>query len=315
VSSAPASESAARVVVVGSVNRDYVCTVAELPRPGETVLSGDFFLNSGGKGANQAVAAARMGASTALIGSVGDDADGRSALDDLEGSGVDTADVDTVAGVRTGAAFVTVAADGENFIVVAPGANDRVSAEQARVALSRRLRPGDVLVTQAEIPLEALVCAVTQADGLGCRVVLNLAPYRLVPDDVLRRCDPLVVNEGEAAALLQEVTGHPAEDPVERAAQLGQLARSAVMTLGAEGAMLAQGDVVEHVRGESVPVVDSTGAGDAFTGALAASLCRGDELLAAVRVGVAAGAYAVGRAGAQASFPRAADVERARTSG
>ena len=166
MSAAPAPASAARVVVVGSVNRDYVCTVPELPRPGETVLSGDFSLGSGGKGANQAVAAARMGAATALIGSVGDDADGRSALDDLQGSGVDTADVDTLADVRTGAAFVMVAADGENFIVVAPGANHRVSEEQTRVALSRRLQPGDVLVTQAEIPLEFVDDCVQRAKSL-----------------------------------------------------------------------------------------------------------------------------------------------------
>jgi ribokinase len=309
VSSAPHSAaSAARVVVVGSVNRDYVCNVSELPRPGETVISGDFFLSSGGKGANQAVAAARMGVSTALVGCVGDDADGRAVQDDLQASGVDTADVDTLAEVRTGAAFVMVAADGENFIVVAPGANDRLDAHRTRAALGRRLRPGDVLVTQAEIPLESLVSAVTQADALGCRVVLNLAPYRLVPEDVLRRCDPLVVNEGEAAALLEETAGGPAQDTTARASQLGRLARSAVMTLGAEGAMVVHGDAVEQVPAESVPVVDTTGAGDAFTGALAASLCRGEDLLGAVRLGVAAAGYAVGRAGAQPSFPHAVDL-------
>jgi ribokinase len=295
------------VLVVGSVNRDYVCNVAELPRPGQTVLGGDFFLSSGGKGANQAVAAARMGAATALIGCVGDDPDGRAALQDLEDSEVDTSDVTTVAGVRTGAAFVMVADDGENFIVVASGANDRLDEEQVRAGIDRRLRRGDVMVTQAEIPLAALVGAVMRADERGARVVVNLAPFRVVPAEVLSRCDPLVVNEGEATALLEE-TGHAPGDGETMAAALGGMTRSAVVTLGSAGAVYARDGVVEHVPASSVDVVDSTGAGDAFTGALAACLCRGEDLTDAVRLGVAAGSHAVGRPGAQPSFARAADL-------
>jgi ribokinase len=304
----PAPPRAGSVLVVGSVNRDYVCNVPELPRPGETVLGGDFFLSSGGKGANQAVAAARMGAATALIGCVGDDPDGRAVLEDLQSSAVDTSDVTTVAGVRTGAAFVMVAGDGENFIVVASGANEKLEPEQVRAGLDRRLARGDVLVSQAEIPLQALVGAVTRADELGARVVVNLAPFRMVPDEVLGHCDPLVVNEGEAKALLQE-TGRDRGDAETMAAELGRLTRSAVITLGGAGAVYATGDVVRHVPAPAVAVVDSTGAGDAFTGALAASLCRGDELPDAVRLGVAAGGYAVGRPGAQPSFPLAAELD------
>jgi ribokinase len=307
MSSTAGGTSAGRVLVVGSVNRDYVCSVAALPRPGETVLGGDFFLSSGGKGANQAVAAARMGASSALVGCVGDDVDGRTVLADLQAAGVDTSDVATVAGVHTGAAFVMVAADGENFIVVAPGANDRLEAERTADVVARRLRPQDVLVTQAEIPLQTLAAALTRADERGCRVVLNLAPFRVVPDDVLRRCDPLVVNEGEAVALLEAVDGTGGEAEA-MAAELGRRARSVVITLGEAGAVFAHGDAVQHVPSQTVEVVDSTGAGDAFTGALAASLSRGDDLLGAVRLGVAAGSYAVGRAGAQPSFPMAADL-------
>jgi ribokinase len=303
----PALPQAGSVLVVGSVNRDYVCNVPELPRPGETVLGGDFFLSSGGKGANQAVAAARMGAATALIGCVGDDPDGRAVLEDLRSSAVDTSDVTTVAGVRTGAAFVMVAHDGENFIVVASGANAKLDAEQVRAGIDRRLARGDVLVSQAEIPLPALVGAVARADELGARVVVNLAPFRMVPDEVLGVCDPLVVNEGEATALLHGV-GRDRSDAEMMAAELGRLTRSAVITLGGAGAVYATGDVVRHVPSPAVAVVDSTGAGDAFTGALAASLCRGDDLPSAVRLGVEAGGYAVGRPGAQPSFPLAADL-------
>jgi ribokinase len=164
-----------------------------------------------------------------------------------------------------------------------------------------------VLVSQAEIPLPVLVGAVTRADEIGARAVVNLAPFRMVPDELLGRCDPLVVNEGEATALLREA-GRDESDAETMAAELGRLTRSAVITLGGAGAVYATGDVVRHVPAPSVPVVDSTGAGDAFTGALAASLCRGDDLPGAVRLGVAAGGYAVGRPGAQPSFPRAADL-------
>jgi ribokinase len=299
--------SGGSVLVVGSVNRDYVCNVAELPRPGQTVLGGDFFLSSGGKGANQAVAAARLGASTALIACVGNDPDGRAALQDLRESDVDTSDVTTVDGVRTGAAFVMVADDGENFIVVASGANDTLDAAQVRSGVERRLHRGDVLVSQAEIPLPTLEAAVTAADERGARVVVNLAPFRVVPDEVLGRCDPLVVNEGEASALLRE-RGEDSGDPDTMAAALGRLTRSAVITLGKAGAVYSVGSAVEHVPAPSVAVVDSTGAGDAFTGALAASLCRREDLPEAVRLGIAAGSYAVGRPGAQPSFPRAVDL-------
>jgi ribokinase len=303
----PTPPHAGSVLVVGSVNRDYVCNVPELPRPGETVLGGDFFVSSGGKGANQAVSAARMGAPTALIGCVGDDPDGRAVVADLRSSGVDTSDVTTVVGVRTGAAFVMVARDGENFIVVASGANEKVGVEQVRAGVERRLGRSDVLVSQAEIPLPVLVGAVTRADEIGARAVVNLAPFRMVPEELLGRCDPLVVNEGEATALLREA-GRDESDAETMAAELGRLTRSAVITLGGAGAVYATGDVVRHVPAPSVPVVDSTGAGDAFTGALAASLSRGDDLPGAVRLGVAAGGYAVGRPGAQPSFPRAADL-------
>jgi ribokinase len=306
------NEGSYDVVVVGSVNRDYVCSMDRLPRPGETVLGTDVTVGSGGKGGNQAVAAAYWGAACALVACVGDDPDGSALVEDLVDAGVDTSAVEVRGDVRSGSAFVLVAADGENSIVVAPGANLRLTAEQVTSAVSRLLRRGGVLVTQAEIPPEAIVAAVgTAATDLGARVVLNLAPYRELPAEALVVADPLVVNETEAGSLL----GRPVSDLAaarEAARHLRARARSAVITLGRSGAVLATGggaggDVI-HVPTSERPVVDSTGAGDAFTGVLAACLALGDDLTAAVRRGVAAGTYAVGRPGAQASFARESDL-------
>ncbi len=303
--SQPVRES--RVVVVGSVNRDYVCRVARVPLAGQTLLGGELTLGSGGKGGNQAAAAALLNAPTSLVACVGDDPDGQSLVTDLVATGVDTSGVVTVAGVRSGAAFVMVADDGENSIVVAPGANASLDADAVRDSLSALLGRDDLLVLQAETPESGVLAAVEHAGRVGARVVLNLAPYRAVHADVLARCDPLVVNEGEARSLLRQLSG-PVEDPdglaaVELAATLGRHTRSAVITLGAAGAMLAYDGTVEHVPAETVPVVDTTGAGDAFTGALAAALCAGAGLLSAVRLGVAVGSLAVGKAGAQSSYP------------
>lgn len=294
------------VLVVGSVNRDYVCRVTSIPRPGETVVGGELSLTSGGKGGNQAVAAARMGATTTLVACVGDDTDGHALLADLAAAGVGIEDVETVDDVRSGAAFVMVADDGENSIVVAPGANGRLDAARASRAVTARVGPGDLLVLQAEIPIEAVVAAVEAAVRSSVRVVLNLAPYRPVPEGVLQVCDPLVVNEVEARALLG--VGSDDVGAVEMAVTLRRRTRSVVITLGAAGAVAAYGDVVDQVPAPQVPVVDSTGAGDAFVGALAAAVSAGVDLANAVRLGVQAGSVAVGRLGAQTSFPTPDDV-------
>ncbi len=294
------------VVVVGSVNRDYVCRVPTLPAPGETVLGGEAAVGSGGKGGNQAVAASLLGARTALVARVGDDDDGRALLADLAEARVDTSEV-LPTSRRTGLAFVMVDATGENSIVVAPGANDLLAARvTARVAGSR-LAPQGVLVTQAEVPPDAADAAIRAASASGRRAVLNLAPFRPVADDVLALCDPLVVNESEASALLgREVLGP--EGARAAVAELVGRCRSVVVTVGAAGAVVGDAARVEHVVAEKVDVVDTTGAGDAFTGALAAALSSGCDLVAAVGVGVRAGTFAVQRPGAQASFPHAVDL-------
>jgi ribokinase len=296
-----------QVVVVGSLNRDYVCRVDTLPAAGQTVVGDEAVVGSGGKGANQAVAAGLLGAATAMVGRVGDDEDGRALVDGLRSAGVDTSGVGVLPHVRSGMAFVLVAADGENCIAVAPGANSRLEADGAVAVVRSLLAPPAVLVTQAEIP-EGTFCAVVEAAAeRGCRAVVNLAPYRPVPAPVLALCDPLVVNESEAGALLgRPVRG--AGDAVGAVEELLQRTRSVVVTVGADGAVVGAPEGVERVPAPVVEVVDTTGAGDAFTGALAAALSRGEPLAEAARLGVRAGAWSVSRPGAQASYATVADL-------
>ncbi len=296
-----------QVVVVGSLNRDYVCRVDTLPSAGQTVVGGEAVVGAGGKGANQAAAAGLLGAATTMVGQVGDDEDGRALVDGLRAAGVDTSAVGVLSHVRTGMAFVLVAADGENCIAVAPGANSRLEADGAVAVVRSLLTPPAVLVTQAEIP-ETTFCAVVEAAAaLGCRAIVNLAPFRPVPADVLTLCDPLVVNESEAGALLERPV-HGAAGAVAAVEELLGRTRSVVVTVGAEGAVVGGPEGVERVPAPTVQVVDTTGAGDAFTGALAAALSRGEPLADAARWGVRAGAWSVSRPGAQASYARDADL-------
>ena len=294
------------VLVVGSVNRDYVCRVEVLPGPGQTVLGGQASVGSGGKGGNQAVAASLVGARTAIVGRVGRDDDGRALAQDLARASVDTTELSASA-TRTGMAFVMVDAQGENSIVVAPGANDELEASTVSRVVKARLRPPGVLVVQAEIPVPAFEAAVRTATDLGCRAVVNLAPYRPLPPDVLSLCDPLVVNESEASGVLgHEVRG--AAQAQEAARELLAHCRSVVVTVGARGAVVAGPSGVELVAADAVDAVDTTGAGDAFTGGLAAALSAGWHLVEAARLGVSAATRAVTRPGAQASFATAAEL-------
>ncbi len=266
------------VCVVGSANVDLVARCERLPRPGETVTDAEFERIPGGKGANQAVAAARLGARTSFVGRIGSD---DLVLRSLEAEGVD------VRGVRrddgeSGVALILVDAAGENVIAVAPGANARLAGADVTVV------DDDAVLCQLEIPIEAVAAAAAQAQGLFC---LNAAPAIAVPPEVLRRADLVIVNRYELDAL--------AETP-----------RLVALTLGAEGAVLLEdGEEIARAAPPPVTAVDGTAAGDAFCAALLVSLLEGRDRLEALRRGCAAGAIAASRPGAQPSLPTAAELD------
>ncbi|WP_405614093.1 ribokinase [Streptomyces sp. NBC_00076] len=293
------------LLVVGSANADLVIGVERRPGAGETVLGSDLAVHPGGKGANQAVAAARLGARTALLARVGDDAHGRLLLDAQCAAGVDTAGV-LAGGAPTGVALITVDPSGDNSIVVSPGANGRLTPADVRSAASL-LHASRVVSAQLEIPLETVV-EVVRSLAPDSRFVLNPSPPRPLPEEVLAACDPLIVNEHEAKVILGEgrVTDVP-EDWARLLLEKGP--RSVVVTLGAEGALVASAQGVTRVPAVKVAAVDTTGAGDAFTAALAWRLGAGSSLAEAAAYASRVGAAAVTKEGAQDSFPTAAEVE------
>ena len=296
------------VFVVGSINQDFVLGVERRPAPGETVTDARLATHNGGKGANQAAAAALLGASVTFLGRVGDDGFGEPLVRSLADKGVDTGLVQQIPGSSTGTAFITVTPDGENAITVAPGANRRLSADDVDAA-SESIEEAQVLVAQMEVPPEVVVRAVEVAARSGTRALLNLAPPFEVPRTLLEKLDPLVLNEHEAAFLLGEgVEGvDGALDAAPRLLSLGP--RSVVVTVGEDGAVFSDGESMRHLAAPGVEVVDTTGAGDAFVGALAARLADdalpGDAIAYAVR----AGAAAVTKEGAQEALPTLETIE------
>ncbi|MGW2909929.1 ribokinase [Streptomyces asoensis] len=293
------------LLVVGSANADLVIGVERRPAAGETVLGSDLAVHPGGKGANQAVAAARLGARTALLARVGDDAYGRLLLDSQRAAGVDTAGV-LEGGAPTGVALITVDPSGDNSIVVSPGANGHLTPADVRAAAGL-VRASRVVSAQLEIPLETVV-EVVRSLAPGSRFVLNPSPPRPLPAEVLAACDPLIVNEHEAAVILgEERSGADPEDWARTLLARGP--RSVVVTLGAQGALVASAEGVARVPSVRVDAVDTTGAGDSFTAALAWRLGTGSSLAEAAAYAARVGAAAVTRRGAQESFPTADEVE------
>ncbi|MEU2526759.1 ribokinase [Streptomyces sp. NPDC013087] len=303
--SAPSAPSRYDLLVVGSANADLVVGVERRPGPGETVLGTDLVVHPGGKGANQAVAAARLGARTALLARVGDDAHGRLLRASQQEAGVDTGGV-LVGGAPTGVALITVDPSGDNSIVVSPGANARLTPDDVRAA-GPLFASARVVSVQLEIPLDT-VAETARALGPGARLVLNPSPPAPLPDEVLAACDPLVVNEHEARSILGDGAGDTPEAWARGLTALGP--RSVVITLGEEGALVSDSRTGEAVRVPSprVAALDTTGAGDAFTAALAWRLGLGEELTEAAAFAVRVGAAAVTKEGAQASFPTAEEV-------
>lgn len=297
----PMTAAPGAILVVGSVNADLVIGVDRRPAAGETVMGSDLAVYPGGKGANQAVAAARLGASAGFAGHVGDDSFGDMLRGGLDAAGVDIRHLLTSPG-SSGVALITVGPDGENSIIVSPGANGRLTAEDVEAARPA-FEAARIVSAQLEVPLAAVVAAAELAGAVGARFVLNLSPPARIPGELLAAADPLVVNEHEAAFLLGG--GKPEEGPERRAAALLRLGpRSVVITLGAAGAYVAEAaGGGTRVPSPSVSVVDTTGAGDAFTGALAWRLSLGDSLSDASAFAARVGAAAVTGRGAQSSYP------------
>lgn len=292
------------LLIVGSANADLVIGVERRPGAGETVLGSDLAVHPGGKGANQAVAAARLGARTALLARVGDDAHGRLLLDSQREAGVDTAGV-LVGGAPTGVALITVDPSGDNSIVVSPGANGRLTPADVRAA-GGIFHAARVVSTQLEIPLET-VAEVARTLAPGSRLVLNPSPPQPLPSEVLAACDPLILNEHEAKVILGEArVGEEPEDWARLLLAKGP--RSVVVTLGGEGSLVASSDGVVRIPSVPVRAVDTTGAGDSFTAALAWRLGLGDSLAEAASYAARVGAVTVTKEGAQVSFPTAEEV-------
>jgi ribokinase len=295
-----------RIVVVGSANVDFTVAAPRLPGPGETVSGGTLFVNHGGKGANQAVAARRLGAAVSFVGCVGDDESGRGIERALRAEGVDTTGLARTQAAATGTALIVVDAAGRNQIAVAPGANARLGVDDARRA---DLADATVVVCQLETPLPTVRWVLEEARRRGAVTLLNPAPVPPQPVSFWELADYVTPNAHEA----ERLTGVTAADPdaaVHAAVRLRELgAGAAIVTLGEQGALVAGRDATRHIAGFAVPVVDTTAAGDAFNGALAVALTERRALPEAVRFAHAAAALACTRRGAQAALPSRAEVE------
>jgi ribokinase len=287
----------ARVVVVGSINMDVVARTPRQPASGETVLGTALAFVPGGKGANQAVAASRLAAPTELVGRVGNDTFADSVLEFLTAAKVGTAGVHRLPDVATGTALIVVDEAGENTIVVVPGANHSLTvADVDAVAIDA----DDVVVTQFELPLDVVYATLSRAKRNGARTILNPAPAQKVPAELLSMADLLVVNESELAFMTNNAD---LETLRQRPDQV------VIATLGRGGAATLIGNQVVHVTGRDVPVVDTTGAGDCFVGALAAALCSWAEVDEAVHFANLAASIAVQRRGAGTGMPYLSDIE------
>lgn len=297
-----------KIVVIGSANTDLVVKTDRMPSPGETVLGGRFMMAGGGKGANQAVAASRLGGVVTFVARVGRDLFGEQALAGYRAERMDVRHVTCDENAPSGVALICVDRAAENSIVVAPGANERLSPQDVDRA-EPEIAAADFVVLQLEIPLPAVVHAAEVAERHGVPVILNPAPAAAIPDELLRRCYLLTPNRSECAML----TGMPVTDAadVERAADalLARGVRHVVVTLGGEGSLVKGPDCCERVAARQVEAVDTTGAGDTFNGALAVALSEGRPLREAVRFATAASSIAVTRMGAQSSVPMREEVD------
>ncbi len=311
-----AQDSTADIVVVGSLNLDVSVVVDHLPTAGETVLGGDALWSPGGKGANQAVGARRLGRDVSMVGCVGDDDPGRQLLANLESDGVGHQHVAVIPDASTGFAAIAVGSDGDNQIVVSPGANGRVDADHIDAAADE-IRNATVVLAQFELPLPTVLAAARLASGT---FVLNPAPAptvingetRAELDGLLSLVSVVVPNQGELAALLGEDRAASLDEVAAQAARLAERGPRVVVTLGEQGALVLEDGEPSHVPALQVDAIDATAAGDSFCGALGDRLCDGATLTEAAEWAVQVAAVTVTRRGAQASLPTRDEVSQVR---
>ena len=298
-----------KIVIVGSSNTDLVLRVEHFPQAGETIMGSDFMTAQGGKGANQAVAVARLGGEAVFVARLGSDAFGEVTLAALRGEGIDTRHVVLTDGVASGVATITVDHNGENCIVVAGGANLLLSPEDVDRATAD-IRSAALLLMQLETPLPALIHAARLAHDSGVRVVLNPAPYpkKPLPAELLQNVDIIIPNETEAAYMagIQVVDDASALAAIRKMQSMG--VKEAIITVGKQGAYTLCDDQLVRVPAVEVKAVDTTAAGDTFCGALCVALTKGMPMADAIRIACKAASISVTRRGAQPSVPTAAEV-------
>lgn len=295
-----------KVLVVGSLNMDMIVSVNAIPIEGETVLATSIEKHRGGKGANQAVASSRFGANTCMIGTVGNDDNGRILLSGLKSDGVDTKGIIINNSEPTGMAWITVDKKGQNSIVVIPGANGMLAKDDID-SNDELFNEADIVLLQLEIPLETAFYVINKASEKGCKIILNPAPAVILEEDILSKVDIITPNENE----LDILTSGNIDDSLLQKAQklLDSGVKNVVCTLGEKGAMLVNKSGHALFPANSVIAVDTTGAGDCFNGVLAAELARGINIEEAIKMAVKASSISVTQKGAQPSMPRRQDVE------
>lgn len=295
------------ILVIGSTNSDMIIKVPHLPAPGETVLGGEFSIAQGGKGANQAVAAARAGGKVTFISCIGNDSLGKKSLEGLGNEGIDVSSIKIIAGYSSGVALINVAESGENSISVAPGANSMllpVDIDQ----LEETIKTAGIILIQLEIPLDTVKCVIRMAKKHQIPVILNPAPALKLDSTLLSSVDYITPNEQEAATIagLDDV-GQNYKILALALRQMG--AKTVIITLGEKGAFFSSTDGDGIVAGYTVKAVDTTAAGDTFNGYLAAALARGNELESAIRFANKAASLSVTKLGAQPSIPTLSEIE------
>ena len=294
--------NAKKIVVVGSTNMDMVVKTSHIPTPGETVLGGSFFMNPGGKGANQAVAVARLGGNVLFVSKIGNDVFGKQAAQLFKAEGIDTSCIFSDEKLPSGVALITVDTAGENSIVVAPGANANLLPADVEGAL-KGISTGGIILLQLEIPLATVQYVTAYAAEKGIRVILNPAPAAVLPAQLLSHIDVITPNSTEAS-MIAGINVLDIETAKQAAARIRELGvGNVVITMGSAGALVLEGGVFTHIPARKVQPVDTTAAGDVFNGALAVALSEDKSLSDAVRFACEAAAVSVTRLGAQSSIP------------